>query len=75
MAESEEKLESLLTRVKEESEKADLIINILKKKKQQHKIRASGCIASWQIETEKVGGMTDFIFLDSKITAEGDCSH
>ena len=70
MAESEEELKSLLMRVKEESEKADLKRNI-----QKTKIMASGPITSWQIEGVQVGAMTDFIFLGPKITADGDCSH
>ena len=57
-------------RVEEESEKADLKLNI-----QKTKIMASGPITSWQIEREKVEAMTDFIFLDSKITVNSDCSH
>ena len=69
MAENEEELKSFLMRVKEESEKADLKLNI------QKKIMASGPITSWQIEGEKVEAVTDFLFLGSKITAEGDCSH
>ena len=67
MAESEEELKSLLIKVKEDSEKVGLTINI-----QKAKIMASGPITSWQIDGETV---TDFIFLDSKITADGDCSH
>ena len=67
MAESEEELKSLLMRVKKESEKAGLKLNI-----QKTKIMASGPITSWQIDEETV---TDFIFLGSKITADGDCSH
>ena len=67
MAESEEELESLLMKVKEESEKVGLKLNI-----QKTKIMASGPITSWQIGGET---MTDFIFLGSKITADGDCSH
>ena len=67
MAESEEQLKSLLVRVKEESEKADIKLNI-----QKTKIITSGPITSWQIVGETV---TDFIFLGSKITADGDCSH
>ena len=63
MAESEEALKSLLMRVKEESEKADIKLNI-----QKTKIITSGPITSWQIEGEKVETVTDFIFLDSKIT-------
>ena len=70
MAESEEELKSLLMRVKEESEKAGLKLNI-----QKTKILASGPITSWHIEREKVEAVTDFIFLGSKITADGDCSH
>ena len=67
MAESEEELKSLLMRVKEESEKAGLKLNI-----QKTKILASGPITSWHIEREKVEAVTDFIFLGSKITADGD---
>ena len=67
MAESEEELNSLLMKVKEESEKVGLKLNI-----QKTKIMASGPIASWQIDGET---MSDFIFLGSKITADGDCSH
>ena len=70
MAENEEELKSLLMRVKEESEKASLKVNI-----QKTKIMASSHIASWQIEGEKVEEVTDFIFLDSKITMDSDCSH
>ena len=70
MAESEEELKSLLMRVKEESEKAGIKLNIKKAK-----IRASGPITSWWIEGEKVEAETDFLFLGSKITAGGDCSH
>ena len=70
MAESEEKLKSLLMKVKEESEKAGLKLNI-----QKAKIMASGPITSWQIEGEKMETMTDLIFLGSKITADCDCSH
>ena len=69
-AESEEELNSLLKRVKEESEKADLKGNI-----QKIKIMASGPITSQQIEGGKVETVTDFIFLGSKITADCDCSH
>ena len=69
-AESEEELKSLLIRVKEKSEKAGFKLNI-----QKTKIMISGPIISWQIEGEKVETVTDFIFLASKITAEGDCSH
>ena len=68
--ESEEELKSLLKRVKEESEQTGLKLNI-----QKTKIMASGPIISWQIEEEKVEAVTDFIFLGSKITADGDCSH
>ena len=70
MAESEEELKSLLMRVKEESERAGLKLNI-----QKTKIMASGLITSWQIVGGKVERVTDFIFLGSKITADGDCSH
>ena len=70
MAESEGGLKSLLMKVKEESEKAGLKFTIKKTK-----IMASGHITSWQIEGEKVEAVTDFIFLGSKITADGDCSH
>ena len=66
MAESEEELKSLLMKVKEESEKVGLKLNI-----QKTKIMASGLMTSWQIDVETV---TDFIFLGSKITADGDCS-
>ena len=67
---SKEELKSLLMRVKEESERAGLKLNITKPK-----IIASGPITSWQIEGEKVEVVTDFLFLGSKITADGDCSH
>ena len=70
MAESEEELKSLLMRVKAESEKAGLKLNI-----QKTKIMASSPITSWQIEGEKVEAVTDFIFLGSKITADGDHNH
>ena len=70
MAESEEELKSLLIRVKEESKKASLKLSI-----QNIKIMVSGPITSQQIEGEKVEAVTDFIFLGSKITADGDCSH
>ena len=70
MAESEEELKSLLMRVKEESEKVDLKLSI-----QNTKIMAPGPITSWKIEGEKVEAVTDFIFLGSKITADGDFSH
>ena len=66
MAESEEELKSLLMRVKEEGEKADF---------KTLKIMASGPITSRQIEREKVEAVTDFLFLGSRITADGDCSH
>ena len=69
-AENEEKLKSLLTKVKEESEKVGSKLNI-----QKAKILASGPITLWQIEGEKVEAVTDFIFLGSKITVDGDCSH
>ena len=70
MAESEEELKSLLMKVKEESEKVSLKLNI-----QKTKIIASGPITSWQIDRETVARVVDFIFLGSKITADGDCSH
>ena len=70
MAVTEEELKSVSMKVKEMSEKAGLKLNI-----QKTKIMASGPITSWQIEGEKVETVTDFIFLDSKITADGDCSH
>ena len=70
MAESEEKLRSLLIKAKEENEKVGLKLNI-----QKMKIMASGPITSWQIDKETVETVTDFIFLGSKITADGDCSH
>ena len=66
----EEELKSLLMKVKEESEKVGLKLNI-----QKTKIMASGSITSWKIDGETVDIVTDFIFLDSKITADGDCSH
>ena len=70
MAESEEELKSLLMKVKEESEKIGLKLKILKTK-----IMASGPITSWEIDGETVETVSDFMFLDSKITADGDCSH
>ena len=70
MAESEEELKSLLMKVKGESEKAGLKLNI-----QKTQIMASGPITSWEIDGETVGTVPDFIFLGSKITADGDCSH
>ena len=70
MAESEEELKSLLMKVKEESERVGLKLNI-----QKTKIMASGPITSWQIDWETVETVADFIFLGSKITADGDCSH
>ena len=69
IAESEEELKSLLMKMKEESENIGLKLNI-----QKTKIMASGPITSWQIEREKVEAVTDFLFLGSKITADGDCS-
>ena len=69
LAESEEELKSLLIKVKEESEKVDFKLNI-----QKTKTMASGLITSWQIDGETLEIVTDFIFLDSKITADGDCS-
>ena len=70
MADNEEELKSLLMKVKEESEKADLKLNI-----QKTKIMASGPITSWQIDGETVETVTDFIFFGSKITADSDCGH
>ena len=70
MAESEEKLKSLLMKVKEESEKVGLTLNI-----QKTKIMASDPLTSWQIDGETMETVADFIFLGSKITADGDCSH
>ena len=70
MAESEEKLKSLLMKVKEESEKFGLKLNI-----QKTKIMASGSLTSWKIDCETVETVTDFILGGSKITADGDCSH
>ena len=70
MAESEEQLKSLLMKVKEESENFGLKYSI-----QKTKVMTSGPITSWQINAETMETVTDFIFLDSKITADGDCSH
>ena len=70
MAESEEELKSLWIKVKEQNEKAGLKLNI-----QKTKIMASDPIASWQIDGETMETVTDFIFLDSKITSDGNCSH
>ena len=70
MEESKEELKSLLMKVKEESEKPGLKLSI-----QKTKIMASNPITSWQIDGETMGTVTDFIFLGSKITADGDCSH
>ena len=70
MAESEQELKSLLMKVKEESERVGLKLNI-----QKTKIMASGSITSWQIDGETMETMADFIFLSSKITVDGDCSH
>ena len=70
MAESEEGLKNLLMKVKEESEKVGLKLNV-----QKTKIMASGPITSWEIDGEAVETVSDFIFLGSKITADGDCSH
>ena len=70
MTESEERLKSLLIKVNEESEKAGLKLSI-----QKTKIMASGAITSWQINGETIETVRDFIFLGSKITADGDCSH
>ena len=69
-AESKEELKSLLMKVKEDSEKAGLKLSIKKTE-----IMASGCITSWQIDGEIMETVTDFIFLSSKITVDGDCSH
>ena len=70
MAESEEELKNLLMKVKDKSQKAGLKLNI-----QKIKILASGPIASWQIDGQKMETVTDFIFLGSEITVDGDCSH
>ena len=70
MAESEEELKSFLMKVKEETEKYGLKLNI-----QKTKIIAAGPITSWEIDGETVEAVSDFIFLGSKITADGDCSH
>ena len=70
MAESKEELKSLLMQVKEESEKVGLKLNI-----QKMKMMASSPITSWQIDGDTMETVTDFIFLGSKITADGDCSH
>ena len=70
MAESEEELKSLLMKVKVESDKVGLKLDI-----QKTKIMASGPITSWQIDGETVETVADFVFLGSKITADGDCSH
>ena len=70
VAESEEELKSLLMKVKEESEKVGLKLNI-----QKTKIMASGPITSWEIDGETVETVSDFVFLGSKITVDGDCSH
>ena len=70
MAESEQELKSLLMKVKEESEKVGLKLNI-----QKTKIMASSAITSWEVDWEAVETVSDFIFLGSKITADGDCSH
>ena len=70
MAESEEELKSLLIKVKEESEKVGLKLNI-----QKTKIMASGPITSWQVDGETLETVGDFVFLGSKISADGDCSH
>ena len=70
MAESEEELKNLLMKVKEESEKVGLKLNI-----QKMKIMASGSITSWEIDGETVETLSDFIFLGFKITTDGDCSH
>ena len=72
MAESKEELKSLLMRMKKESERTSLKLNIKKKKT---KIMASSPTTAWQIEGEKVEAMTDFLLLGSKITADSDCNH
>ena len=73
MAQSKEKLKSLLMKVKEETEKASLKPNIKKRLRSWYLV--SGSITSWQMEREKVETVTGFLFLGSKITADGDCSH
>ena len=82
MAESRKELKNLLMKVKGDSEKSGLKLNILKKQKKQKnnnilktKIMASGPITSWQIDGETIETVSDFIFWGSKITADGDCSH
>ena len=77
MAESEEELKSLLMRMKEENERAGLRLNIKKKNNNNNntKIMAPSPITSWEIEGGKVEVVTDFLFLDSKIIVDGDCSH
>ena len=70
MAESEEELKSFLIKVKAESEKVGFKLNI-----QKTKIMASGPITSWQIDSERMGTVSDLIFLGSKVTVDGDCSH
>ena len=78
MAESEKELKSLLMKVKEEHEKVVVKLNIQKKKKnsiQKTKIMASGPITSWEIDGETVETVSEFIFMGSKITADGDCPH
>ena len=70
VTESEEELKSLLTKVKEDSKKVDLKLNV-----QKMKIMASGPVTLWEIDGETVATVSDFIFLGSKITADGDCSH
>ena len=70
MAEREEELKILLMKVKEESEKVDLKVNF-----EKTRVMASGAITSWQIDGETMETVTDFIFLGSKITADGDCNH
>ena len=70
MEKSKKELKSLLMRVKEENERPGLKLNIKK-----NKVMASGPITAWQIEGGKVKGVTDFLFMGSKITVEGDCSH
>ena len=75
MAGNEVELKSLLMRLKEESERAGLRVNIKKKQKQKTKIMTSYPVTAWQIEGNKLEVVTDFLFMGSKITADDDCSH
>ena len=75
MAGNEVELKSLLMRLKEESERAGLRVNIKKKQKQKTKIMTSYPVTAWQIEGKKLKVVTDFLFMGSKITADDDCSH